>query len=36
MEQIEETYKHFLSITHDRVTAALLTLATQLKSSKDE
>lgn len=36
MENIEETYKHFLSITHDRVTAALLTLAVQLKPVSEE
>ena len=36
MDNIENTYKHFLEITHDRVTAALLTLAAQIQKLSDE
>lgn len=31
METIEQIYTHFLTITHDRMSAAILTLATALK-----
>lgn len=36
MDNIENIYKHFLSITHDRVTAALLTLAYQTNPPGEE